>query len=270
MTNYSRATRATIIKGTLSPNCCLYTVSLTSTSVTYIPQSPSALYAAHMPDVKTWHHCLGHCNMQSIVDMACRGVTKGMAIDLTSTPPKCIHCVLGKQMCLHIPKIQKGLRAVGRLERVYVDLYRPMPYVLCSGCLYAMHVIDDFLGYIWSLPLRSKGDMASMLQLWHKHVTAQTGLSLKTLITDNGELISKSMKEWCLSLSIDYLVTTPYISAQNGCTKHAHCTILGKAQAMRLVYNAPPSFWDEFCAMAAYLTNFTSTPALGHKTAYKA
>jgi hypothetical protein len=39
---------------------------------------------------------------------------------------------------------------------------------------------------------------------------------------------------------------------------------------MRLACNAPPSFWDEFCATAAYLTNFTPTPTLGHKTAYEA
>jgi len=39
---------------------------------------------------------------------------------------------------------------------------------------------------------------------------------------------------------------------------------------MHLVCNAPPSFWDKFCATAAYLTNFTPTPSLNHKTAYEA
>src|SRR6266851_1770044 len=81
-----------------------------------------------------------------------------------------------------------------------------------------------------------------MLQLWHKHVTTQTGLPLKTLVTNNGELISKSMKEWCLLLSIDHIVTAPYTLAQNGHAEHAHCTILGKAWAMCLTCNALPSF----------------------------
>jgi hypothetical protein len=38
---------------------------------------------------------------------------------------------------------------------------------------------------------------------------------------------------------------------------------------MRLACNAPPSMWDEFCAMVAYLTNFTTTPTLHHKIAYE-
>ena len=100
-----------------------------------------------------------------------------------------------------------------RLGRVFVDLCGPMPSVLCSGCLYSMHVIDDFSSYIWSLPLRSKGNVASVLQLWQKHVTMQTGLPLKILVTNNGELVSKSMKEWCLSLEIDHVVIAPHTSA---------------------------------------------------------
>ena len=135
-----------------------------------------------------------------------------------------------------------------------MDLCGPMPTVLRSGRLYSMHVIDDFSSYVWSLPLRSKADAASMFQLWHKHVTTQTGLPLKVLITDNGELVSKSMKEWCLSLGIDHVVTAPHTLAQNGHAERVHRTILGKAQAMRLACHAPSSLWDEFCATAAYLT----------------
>jgi len=42
---------STIIKGTLSTNCHLYTVSLTHASVTHIPQHTSALYASRTADV---------------------------------------------------------------------------------------------------------------------------------------------------------------------------------------------------------------------------
>ncbi len=54
---------------------------------------------------------------------------------------------------------------IKRLEQVFVDLCGLMPCVLQSGCLYAMHVIDDFSGYVWSLPLRSKRDAAFIFQL---------------------------------------------------------------------------------------------------------
>ena len=103
-----------------------------------------------------------------------------------------------------------------------------MPCVSRSGRLYAMHIINDFSGYVWSLPLRSKGDAASVFQLWHKHVTTQTNLPLKNLVTNNGELVSKSMQEWCHSLEIDHTVTVPYTSAQNGCTKRVTVLLLHK------------------------------------------
>jgi hypothetical protein len=132
-----------------------------------------------------------------------------------------------------------------------------------------MHVIDDFFSYVWSLPLLSKANAASVLQLWHKHVTTQTGLPLKILITDNGELVSTSMKNWCLSLGIEHVITAPHTSAQNGHAECVHRTILGKACAMLLACHAPTSLWDEFCTTAAYLTNFTTKPMLGHKTVYE-
>ena len=202
--------------------------------------------------------------------MACKEAVEGMTIDLSSAPPKCTHCVLEKQTCSPIPKIWEGPKATKRLERVFVDLCGPMPCVSHSGHLYAMHVIDDFSGYVWSLPLRSEGDAASVFQLWHKHVTTQTDLPLKNLVTDNGKLVSKSIEIWCQSLGIVHTVTAPYTSAQNRCAECVHHTILGKVQAMRLACNMLPSFWDKFCVTTAYLTNFTPTPTLGHKTTYEA
>jgi transposase InsO family protein len=151
--------------------------------------------------------------------MARKGSVEGMTIDLLSTPPKCTHCVLRKQTHSPVPKVWEGPKVGTRLEKVYVDLCGPMPCVSHSGCLYAMNIIDDFSGYVWSLPLQSKGDTASLLQLWHKHVTTQSGLPLKSLITDNGKLVSNSIRDWCASLGITHIVTAPYTSAQNGCTE---------------------------------------------------
>ena len=261
---------ATIIRGTLSSKRHLYCVSLPSASVAHMPQRPSALYASRVPNIETWHHRLRHCNVRAIVDMARKEAVEGMTIDLSTAPPKCTHCVLGKQTRSPMPKIWEGPKVSRQLERVFVDLCGPMPCASWSGRLYAMHVINNFSGYIWSLPLRTKGDAASVFQLWHKHVTTQTDLPLKSLVTDNGELVSKSMREWCDSLGINHVVTTPYTSAQNGRAEHIHRTILGKAWAMRLACNTPPSFWDEFCATATYLTNFMPMLTLNHKTAYEA
>ena len=95
----------------------------------------------------------------------------------------------------------------------------------------------------------------------HKAVTVQSGDTLRIIVTDNGELVSKSMSTWCQSHGIDHQTTAPYTSAQNGRVERLHRTIHGKARAMRLACNAPGFLWDEFFLTAAYLTNLTAATA---------
>jgi len=229
----------------------------------------SALYAMRMPDLKTWHRRLGHCSNHKIINMARQGIVEGMPIDLSSVPATCDHCILGKQTRSHVPKIREGQRATKRLERVFVDLCRPMPCVSKYGHLYSMNVIDNFSSYVWSLPLKSKSDAVNVLRAWHHAVERQTREKLKIIVTDNGELVSNTTTAWCQLHGIDHQLTAPYTSAQNGRAECLHRTILGKARAMRLSCNAPAPFWDEFCATSAYLTNFTASSSLHGKTPYE-
>ena len=88
-------------------------------------------------------------------------------------------------------------------------------------------------------------------------------------MTDNGELRSLQVQNWCSEHGILHLFTAPYTSAHNGRAERLHRTLMDKARAMRLACNAPPDMWDEFCATAAYLTNFTGTTANDGKTPYE-
>jgi hypothetical protein len=55
---------------------------------------------------------------------------------------------------------------------------------------------------------------------------------LHILVTDNGELVSKLMTDFCNLHSIDHQLTAPYTSAQNGHAEHLHRTLAGKARTM--------------------------------------
>ena len=138
-----------------------------------------------------------------------------------------------------------------------------------SGRLYSMNVIDDFSSYVWSLPLKSKNEAASVFQWWHKAIQNLSNRHLSTLVTDNGELVSKAMSDYCLVNGITHLHTAPYTSAHNGRAERLHRTLLDKAQTMRLACSAPPNMWDEFCATAAYLTNLTASSSLNGKTPFE-
>jgi hypothetical protein len=51
--------------------------------------------------------------------------------------------------------------------------------------------------------------------------------------------------------------------------EHLHHTLFDKARSMLSTCNAPANMWDEFCAMAAHLTNFTGATANDGKTPYE-
>jgi transposase InsO family protein len=192
-----------------------------------------------------------------------------VTIDLSTSPPKCDLCILGKQTRSTVPSVRENQKATRPLERVYVDLCGPMPVSSRSNRLYSMNVIDDFSSYVWSLPLRSKDEAAPILQSWHRAVENQCGERLKILVTDNGELSSHAMTAWCSLHGIDHQFTAPYTSAQNGRAECLHRTLLNKARAMRLACNAPPNLWDEFCSTAAYFTNFTASSTIAGKTPFE-
>jgi transposase InsO family protein len=193
-----------------------------------------------------------------------------MRVDLSTAPPRCDHCILGKQTRSAVPKTWEVVRASCQLEWVFVDLCGPMPCASQSSCLYSINVINDFSSYCWSLPLRLKDEAAVILQSWHRAVENQSGQRLKILVTDNGELVSKSMQDWCSMHGINHQTTAPYTSAHNGCAEHLHRTLLGKAWAMWLSCNAPTYLWDEFCVTSAYLTNLTASTTLQGKMPYEA
>src|SRR6266851_9606853 len=164
-----------------------------------------------------------------------------MHIDLSTALPRCDHCILSKQAHSLVPKIREGAKASHPLEHVFMDLCRLMPYASHSSHLYSMNLIDNFSSYVWSLPLRLKDKAASILKNWHCMVENQSNHQLKILVSDNGELVSKSMQEWCFMHGIDYQTTAPYTSTHNRHAKQLHQTLLGKACAMHLSCNASAS-----------------------------
>ena len=97
----------------------------------------------------------------AIVEMAKKG-----PIDLSSLPPTCDHCAIGKQLRSLVPKAHEGVKVNKQLERVHVDLWGLMAVTSCSGKLYSMN------------------------QIWHKAVTVQSGDNLWILVTNNRELVS--------------------------------------------------------------------------------
>lgn len=252
--------------GVVSSTRNLYTLT---TANYYSSPTQTSFVATRTPDIETWHRRLAHCSIQTIIDMARNGIAKGMPIDLSVIPPLCDHCIVGKQTRTSVPRVREGLKASRRLERVFVDLTGPMHVASKSGRLYSMNIINDFSSYVWTISLRSKDEAAHALKVWHRLVENLSGAKLKYLVTDNGELLSQSVTNWCNDLGIEHLLTAPYTSAQNGHAECLHRTLMNKACTMHIACNAPTYLWDEFCATAAYLTNLTASSSIKGKTPFE-
>ena len=151
------------------------------------------------PTLQTWHCHLGHANYHTIFDMSKASVVDGMPIDLSSTPPKCEPCVLRKQAHMHVPSVHEGVKATKCLQRVHIDLCRLMPMTSRSSYRYSMNLIDDFSGYPWTIPLKLKSDAFLRLRAWELSVTTQCNEHVSIYNTDNGELKSHKMQNWCES-----------------------------------------------------------------------
>ena len=145
------------MRGALSTSKRLYvlTTKIPSMQTQEKPDdlTTSTAFYTRVPDIETWHRRLGHCNVHLIVDMAKTGVTQGMPIDLSILPANCDHCALGKQSHSSVLKVREGPKASKRLERVYADLCGPMAVTSCTGNVYTMNIIDNYSGYVWSVPL---------------------------------------------------------------------------------------------------------------------
>jgi len=95
-----------ITRGYLCLNTQLYKIPHFTPCVAHSPRnSPVVHYVMCIPTVKTWHRRLGHCDTRKIINMACSKIVEGMPIDLSTTPPKCDHCILGKQSRASVPKV---------------------------------------------------------------------------------------------------------------------------------------------------------------------
>lgn len=223
-----------------------------------------------IPDLKTWHYRLRHANYQAIMQMACTGMIKGMLKTFCSKPPKCDHCILGKQTHTPVPRIREegeGHRASRRLAKIWVDLTGQAVVTSRTGNVYVMNIMDDYTNKPWSIPLKTKDEGFSKLQAWIQACKNETGLKLKVLLTGrDSKFNGEKHKKWYRSKDIILEVSAPHTSAHIGCIEQMHCTLMGKARSMRLAAQCPPFLWDEFYLMATHVHGRTKTLAINYVT----
>lgn len=155
-----------------------------------------------------------------------------MSIDLSSLPPICEHCIQGKQTLSSVPKVRQGERAKRPLERVYADLTGPMDVVSANRNRYALDILDDCSGHLWSIPLQTKDAAFGAMTTWILRSETKYGYKVGTVVINRGELASDRFDKWCAEKGINIDYTAPHTSAHNGRCERLRRTLMGKARAM--------------------------------------
>ena len=135
----------------------------------------------------TWHQQLGHVNYTLIVKMAKKKLVTGMPTSLSYLPQICDHCVLAKQACTLVPKMQEGGRVKRLLEKVFSDITGPENVKTPHGELYTLNFIDDYSQKACIYIIKRKSEAYECFKDWRALVETETGQRIKIFQTDNGE-----------------------------------------------------------------------------------
>ena len=125
-----------------------------------------------------------------------------------------------------------------------------------GGSHYYVTFIDDSTRKVWVYFFKNKSDVFATFKKWKAEVENQTGLSVKSLRTDNdGEYESQEFKEFCAEKGIRMIRTVPGRPEQNGIAERMNRTLNERARSMRLHAELPKTFWVNAINTAVYLIN---------------
>ncbi|HEV7735754.1 MAG TPA: DDE-type integrase/transposase/recombinase, partial [Chlamydiales bacterium] len=220
----------------------LYTLSGSAT-----PMSGETAYIARaIPDLKTWHLRLGHVHYDTIKRMAEKEMVRGMKIDLSSRPPECKYCNLGKQTKNPMPKKREGSGASKLLEIVNSDITGPEDVPSAGGAKYILNFVDDYTSMTWAYLLKTKDQAASKFKEWRAIVEVESGHRVKILRTDNGgEYTSTDFERHLRETGIIHQLTAPYSSFENRKSERQHRTLMNRARSILAQTGLGVSMWGE-------------------------
>jgi hypothetical protein len=188
---------------TLYMMCLPRSITPSSSSVAALAADPHVL-AAVAPT--TWHHHLGHPGPG-----ASSSLSRSSFIQCTSNKHDFCHaCQLGKHTWL--PFSSSSHHAEHHFELIHLDLWTS-PVVSVSGSKYYLVILDDFIHYLWTFPLKLKSDSFATLSNFFAYVSTQFGRTVKAIQCDNRrEFDNCSTQIFLLSNSTQLRMSCPYTS----------------------------------------------------------
>jgi len=154
-------------------------------------------------------------------------------------------------------------------ELIHADLVGPINHSI-YGHKYILTILDDFTRYNWVIFLNNKGETFNQFSIWYTQIRNIFNTRITYLKTDNGtEFLSNQFNEFCKSLGITHLLSTPYTPQQNGRVERLNGVLISTATALLEDSKLSKRFWEDAVSTASYLYNRTPHKGNYNKIPYE-
>ena len=235
----------------------------------------------HTSDLDLWHERLAHLSYDNVKSMVKKDAVDGLIIRDRSMKKEhfCDACASAKatlktphiemssyrkQLLTQPKKKMKSLDVSLYFKEVNSDLIGPMQVAGICGSRYAIHFTEARSRYRWIYTMKNKNETVNKIKEFVSEIES-LGFSLKLLKTDNGgEYVNDEVKSYAKGKFI--LRTTPPHTPQSNGISERYNRILGERTRAMLKHKKLPLFlWPEAMKTITYLSNRTTTVAVGAK-----
>ncbi|KAF7371927.1 polyprotein [Mycena venus] len=251
-----------------SPNGTLMAVGDKISRLYKLRIKPQIVMPTHALVARTWdewHRALGHLNFKSLRHLKSHDMVKGMQVrDEKADMQQCIACIQGKAHVRPFPQeAQRKYENIG--DMTYTDLWGKARTRGIRGEHYFISFTDGhgFRSKVAFLKSKEGDEVLDKIKKYVAFVETQTGKKPRRFRFDNGkEYVNQKTLDWLESQGIEWELTAPHSSAQNGVAERLNRTIIERACAMLISAHLPLSCWPEAVAYSFYLKNLSPTRAL--------
>ena len=161
----------------------------------------------------------------------------GMDADIRARVRACHICAMSKPAQNTKVGFLASEVATKPMEKLFIDFIGKLPRSV-RGNSYALVVVDAFSKYSWIFPLREATSALAVASL--KSLFSSCG-PCRYIVSDNGpQFTSKLFRNFCFSMGIDHITTTPYYPKPN----HSERFNRNLRAALIAYHHADHSSWD--------------------------
>jgi hypothetical protein len=242
--------------------CCNSSDDLYNIPPQPVTSSQQVLLSSVTP-ASVWHARLGHPGTTAL-----HNLQRSCFITCNKSDHRTCHaCQLGKQLGLPFSPSTSSSKCP--FELIHYNVWTS-PIVSPSGFKYYLLLLDYFIHFCWTFPLKHKSDVFTTFVTFHSYVRTQFDLPIKIIQTNNGtEFVNSKFSTFLAQHSIITWLSYPYTSPQNGKAECMHRTTNNAIRTLLIHAFMSPTYWDEALSTTTFLINRLPSTKMPNSTPFE-